>query len=124
MELPITAAFCEKARTIFSHSPLANCKTASSAMFSTIQHPFQAVTHLWKLIRGSLTPRPPLDYLNAHPPLNMELPNIAAYCNILYQCKNNFLSSSLSSKMFQSFPNHERLFVFPSLSGFVNSMGS
>ena len=98
------AAFCTKARTVFSHLLPAKSKIVQSCHFSTI----------WKLIRGSLTPRPPLDYLNAHLALKMEVPIIAAYCNILYRSKNNFLSSSLSSKMFQSFPNHER-FLFSHL---------
>ena len=86
--------------------------------FSTIQHlqaavlafkpsslsphacgPHATSCNLLKLIQGSLTPRQPLDYLNAHltMPWNCQsLQHIAAYCRILHQSKNSFLSPSSS----------------------------
>ena len=40
--------------------------------------PHATSCNLWKLTQGSLTPRPPLDYLNAH--LTSILQHIAAFC--------------------------------------------
>ena len=93
------------------------CKTASSAplqhhsrppsccpglLFLLSPHacgPHATPCNLWKLIQWSLTPRPCLDYLNAHltMPWNCQsLQHIATYCSILQQSKNSFLSPSSS----------------------------
>ena len=108
MELQIIAACC---------SILHQSKNSStiSAPFNTfkilswLSKPFLLSPHacgphatscnLWKLIQWSLAPRQPLDYLNAHltMPWNCQsLQHIAAYCRILHQSKNSFLSPSSS----------------------------
>ena len=119
------AEFCTKARTVFSHPPPAKCKIVQNYAKLPVQHHFSTIhdlqaavlafkpfllsphacgphatpCNLWKLIQGSLTPRPCLDYLNAHltMPWNCQsLQHIATYCSILHQSKNSFLSPSSS----------------------------
>ena len=109
--------------TVFSHHPPAMCKIVQNYAKLPVQHHFSTIQdlhvavlafkpfllsphacgphatpcNLWKLIQGSLTPRLPLDYLNAHltMPWNCQsLQHIAAYCSILHQSKNSFLSPS------------------------------
>ena len=61
--------------------------------------PHAASCNLWKLIQGSLTPRQPLDYLNAYltMPWNCQsLQHIASYCSILHQSKNRFHGVALT----------------------------
>ena len=123
MELPIIAAYCSilhQSKNSFlspsSREVQNSVKLPVQHHFSTIQDlqaavlafkPFLLSPHacgphatpcnLWKLIQGSLTPRLPLDYLNAHltMPWNCQsLQHIAAYCSILHQSKNSFLSPS------------------------------
>ena len=72
-------AFCTKARTIFSHSPQANCKTATSAPFSTPPSCHPAVEINQRVSGPQTTP----GLIECPPHHAMELLIIATYCSIL-----------------------------------------
>jgi hypothetical protein len=114
-----------KQETVFFHHPPAMCKIVQNYARLPVQHHFSTIQdlhvavlafkpfllsphacgphatpcNLLKLIQGSLTPRQPLDYLNAHltMPWNCQsLQHIASYCSILHQSKNRFHGVALT----------------------------
>ena len=108
MELQIIAACCSILHQSKNSSTI-SAQFNTFKLLSWLSKPFLLSPHacgphatscnLWKLIQWSLAPRQPLDYLNAHltMPWNCQsLQHVAAYCRILHQSKNSFLSPSSS----------------------------